>query len=318
MAKEKILAVTRAGVFSPNHIGNDAAIMNLTAEQLRRRGHEVTLINETQFLDMDVEEDVIIDMCRHTESIAKLKHLEEGGKLVINSGYSIENCMRERLTRLLQGNGVAYPDSIIVETNTDARRKLRRLGIERCWVKRAEEHARHKEDVAYCRHVDEAQEILHEFYFRGIKKAVITRHLEGYLIKFYGIADGSFFHYLYPMEADDLQPDNDNASNGEGVSSESSGIVKVDEEALKEACLKAARLTGVKVFGGDCIADAEGNFKIIDFKDWPSFAPCRTKAAQSIAKSVINYIKEFRGFGKGNPSRQRRYMRRAKKAETNE
>lgn len=40
MATTKIAAIMRAGVFSPNHVGNDATILNTVAEQLRKRGCE--------------------------------------------------------------------------------------------------------------------------------------------------------------------------------------------------------------------------------------------------------------------------------------
>ena len=49
----------------------------------------------------------------------------------------------------------------------------------------------------------------------------------------------------------------------------------------------------MKVYGGDCIVGEDGNIRIIDFNDWPSFAPCRNEAAPFIAKSiVINTIGE--------------------------
>ena len=35
MADIKIAGIMRAGAYSPNHFGNDAEILNLTAEQLR-------------------------------------------------------------------------------------------------------------------------------------------------------------------------------------------------------------------------------------------------------------------------------------------
>ena len=46
MAEIKIAAVLRAGIYSPNHIGNDAAILNLVADQLRKRGCEVNMYSE--------------------------------------------------------------------------------------------------------------------------------------------------------------------------------------------------------------------------------------------------------------------------------
>ena len=48
MAEIKIAAVKRAGVYSPNHIGNDTAILNIVSEQLRKRGCEVSVYSEEQ------------------------------------------------------------------------------------------------------------------------------------------------------------------------------------------------------------------------------------------------------------------------------
>ena len=86
----------RAGAYSPNHIGNDAAIFNAVAEQLRKRGCEVNIYSEDKFIGLDgrVPEPVIMDMCREKRSIELLQGLEDEGRLVINSGYGIENCTR--------------------------------------------------------------------------------------------------------------------------------------------------------------------------------------------------------------------------------
>ena len=93
----------RAGVYSPNHIGNDATILNMVAEQLRKRGCEVKIYSEEQFLAGKVEESIIVNMCRDPKSIALLQKMEDDGRLVLNSGYGIENCVRERMTRILSG-----------------------------------------------------------------------------------------------------------------------------------------------------------------------------------------------------------------------
>lgn len=286
MSKIQIAAISRAGIYSPNHIGNDAAILNATVEQLRRRGCDVRMYNEEQFLTTTLHEDVILNMCRQAASLEKLQHLEEEGQLVINSGFGIENCTREKMTRLLMANGVPYPDSLMVDTNTNVRPLLEEAGIDRCWIKRGENHAMHKEDVHYCRHAQEAQEILHEFFYRGIRRAVINRHLDGDLVKFYGLADGSFFYWFYPLEQGHSKF-SDERINGMPEH------LEFDEAELRKACEKAAAITGVVIYGGDCIIDHEGNFQIIDFNDWPSFAPCRAEAAPFIAKTVLSAIKEW-------------------------
>lgn len=277
----------RAGAYSPNHIGNDAAIFNAAAEQLRKRGCEVNIYNEENFQETEIEEPIILNMCREQASIAKLQTLEDEGRLVINSGYGIENCTRERMTRILLGNRVPYPDSLIVNTNESVIADLKDAGFSKCWIKRGDFHAMHKEDVSYCRHPEEAQEVLHEYFYRGIKRAVINRHLVGDLIKFYGVSGQPFFYWFYPF-------DEGHSKYGyEAVNGKSRGL-HFDEEELKMMCQRASDILDVKIYGGDCIVDPDGTIRIIDFNDWPSFAPCRQEAAPWIAKCMLASVKKWK------------------------
>ncbi len=284
MAEIEIAGIMRAGAYSPNHIGNDAAIFNAAAEQLRKRGYVVNIYSEEQFNANDVKEDVILNMCREQASIAKLQKLEDEGKLVINSGYGIENCTRERMTRILLGSGIPYPDSLIVNTDEAIKPQLKKSGFQSCWIKRGDFHAMHKEDVSYVRHPEEAQEVLQEYFLRGIKRAVINVHLVGDLVKFYGVKGTPFFYWFYPF-------DEGHSKYGyEAINGKSKGI-KFDEKEMKKICQRAAEELNVDIYGGDCIVSPDGEMRIIDFNDWPSFAPCRTEAAPHIAKSVISAIK---------------------------
>ena len=196
MADIKIAGIMRAGAFSPNHIGNDSTIFNIVADQLRKRGCEVSVYSEEQFISSGVREDIVVNMCREPRSIRLLQQLEDNGALVINSGYGIENCVRERMARILLGSNIPYPESIIVSTDEAIRDTLTKARISRCWIKRGDSHTMHNEDVTYVRHPEEAQEILQEYFLRGIKRAVINRHIEGEQIKFYGIVGTPFFYWL--------------------------------------------------------------------------------------------------------------------------
>ena len=249
MSEIKIAGVMREGAYSPNHIGNDANIFNATAEQLRRRGYVVNIYSEEQFRKGIMGEPVILNMCRAASSIGMLQKYEDEGKLVVNSGYGIENCTRERM-------------------------------------KRGGFHAMHKEDVSYCRHPQEAQDVLQEYFYRGINRAVINRHLEGDLVKFYGIAGTRFFYHFYPFYGHNEKFGLD-AVNG------MPHMVPYDADALHAMCEKAADLLDVVMYGGDCIISSDGSFSIIDFNDWPSFAPCRKEASVQIARAVISRIKAF-------------------------
>lgn len=285
MAEIKIAGIMRAGAYSPNHIGNDAAIFNLTTEQLRKRGCEVKVYSEEQFIAGEVKEDIIVDMCREHRSMVLLQQLEDAGALVINSGYGIENCTRERMTRILLGSNIPYPDSLIVDTDEVVKDRMVAAKMDRAWIKRGDFHAMHKEDVSYVRHPEEAQEVLQEYFLRGIKRAVINRHLVGDLIKFYGVRDTPFFYWFYPFD------EGHSKYGHEAVNGHSRGI-EFDVDGLRHICQQAADVLDVIVYGGDCIVDPDGTIRIIDFNDWPSFAPCRQEAAPHIAKAIIKKIKE--------------------------
>ena len=284
MADIEIAGIMRAGAYSPNHIGNDAAIFNAAAEQLRKRGYVVNIYSEEQFKLNEIKENVILNMCREQSSIAKLQQLEDQGKLVINSGYGIENCTRERMTRILLGNNIPYPDSLIVDTNEAIKPLLKKSGFQSCWIKRGDFHAMHKEDVSYVRHPEEAQEVLQEYFLRGIKRAVINVHLTGDLVKFYGVRGTPFFFWSYPFD------EGHSKYGHEAINGKSQGI-KFNLKEMKNICQRAAEELNVVIYGGDCIVSPEGEMRIIDFNDWPSFAPCRNEAAPHIAKAVISLIK---------------------------
>lgn len=281
MPRIRIAGVLRAGVFSPNHIGNDAAIFHAAADELRRRGCEVTVYSEEQFRMADIDEDTILAMCRRPESVSRLQALEEEGRIVINSGAGIENCMREHLTRILTAGGVPYPESITVNTNENVRDRLEEAGFRQCWVKRGDLYALHKEDVSFCRHAEEAQEVLHEYAYRGIRRAVISRHVAGTPVKFYGVAGQPFFDSFASFSP--LRGHHPAPASGD---THASGP-ELDRERLHALCEKAAGLIGIKIYGGDCIVTPDGDPVIVDMNDWPSFAPCRREAAQAIAKCVI-------------------------------
>ena len=284
MSEIIIAGIMRAGAYSPNHIGNDAAIFNATADQLRKRGCAVNIYSEDQFNKGLVKERIILNMCREQASIKRLQQLEDDGCIVVNSGYGIENCTRERMTRILLGNNIPYPDSVIVNTDEAVVDRLKQAGINNCWIKRGDFHAMHKEDVSYVRHAEEAQEVLQEYFYRGIRRAVINRHLVGDLIKFYGMRGSTFFYWFSPFD------DGHSKYGLEAINGKSKGL-DFDIEQLEKICTDAAEALGVDIYGGDCIISPTGEIRIIDFNDWPSFAPCRNEAAPFIAKCVLKLIK---------------------------
>lgn len=285
MTKIRLTGVKRQTKYSPNHIGNDGQIYNLTAECLRNMGYEVQDYTEAEFVLSDIKDKYVFNMARDKSTIKWLQNLEDNGSLVINSGYGIDNCTRGKMTKILMDNNIPHPDSIIINCDQDPTQQLKKLNAGAYWIKRGDFHAIHREDVTFARSITEAKEILKEFAFRDIPNAVINEHLVGDLVKFYGVADTDFFYHFYPF---DLSHSKFGLEEINGAANE----YPFDVKALKEACDKAGEVLGIKIYGGDCVVDKDGSFKIIDFNDWPSFAPCRDIAATKIAECIDKQVKK--------------------------
>lgn len=280
--KQLIIAgVRRGSIYSPNHIGNDAAVFEATVNELRASGCIVNEYTEDEFKKKDIPEKIIFNMARNFETISKLQQLEDAGYLVINSGYGIQNCMREQMTNLLIQNNIPHPESIVVDTDKDATDRLTALNTTNFWLKRADCHAIHREDVAYAGNIEIALNLLEEFHLRGINRAVINKHLKGDLLKFYGIYGSEFFYWFYPGD------ENHSKFGHESINGYAHKFV-FSQDYLKEICEKSAKTLNIKIYGGDCIVNREGDIQIIDFNDWPSFAPCRNEAAPHIAQCIFN------------------------------
>jgi len=285
MIKKTIAGVRRGNQFSPNHIGNDAAIFSLTAKHLTKYGYTVNEYIESDLQLKDLDEPFIFNMVRDWNSIRKLQQLEDEGRVVVNSGYGIENCTRERMTRLLLDNNIAHPTSLILSINEDPTEKMQALGISNAWVKRGDFHAVHREDVTYVRNCEEAHSIFKEFAIRGIPSAVINEHLTGDLVKFYGVKGTDFFYWFYPSS-------NHHSKFGwEQINGTAKGV-HFDIEELHLLCNKTADILNICIYGGDCIVSEERGIQLIDFNDWPSFAPCREEASLFIADGIRRYVEQ--------------------------
>ncbi len=278
MKKTTIIGISRGCQFSPNHIDNDAAIFTLVAEKLKEMGYALELYTEQEFAERSVDGRFIFNMARDKATIQKLKQMEDDGATVINSAYGIENCVRKPMTELLIKNGIPHPASII--TGTDRPFPGNQFP---CWIKRGDSHAIVKEDVSYATTLEEANAILSQFNERGIPEAVVNEHLQGDLVKFYGVCGSDFFYWFYP------DPCSHSKFGLEIINGQAKGT-PFSAYDLKRFSEMASKALNVPVYGGDCIVLPDGGIKIIDFNDWPSFARCRHEAGVKIAEYIHHTI----------------------------
>lgn len=276
--KIRILGVSRGNEYSPNHVGNDAAIFCGVAEALEKRGFEVKVCPEKEFVSEQLNADFIFDMARDRATIHRLKVLEDQGALVVNSAYGIDNCVRKAMTELLIANGVPHPKSFIIPTDGSFT-----PDIFPCWIKRGNSHAMVKEDVVYVECKEEAERVLADFRKRGIPEAVVNEHLIGDLVKFYGVQGTDFFYVFYPTEQSHSK------FGLEAINGVSRGY-PFDAKLLQRYGNQAAEALNVPIYGGDCVVSKTGEIRIIDFNDWPSFARCREEAAPEIAECIYQRV----------------------------
>ncbi len=273
-----IAGIRRAKVYSPHNEDNDEAIFLEVLKCLEALGHEVRVYDESDLLDDVVEERYIYNMVRSQEAVAKLQVLEQKGVVVVNSGFGIANCGREQMTTLLLDHGVPFAPSEILDMD--------RIVNCPCWVKRADGYTVESSDVVFVNEASQLQQVLDGFVQRGIHRVVVSQHLEGDLVKFYGVADTDFFHWFYPLAS------NHSKFGYEKVNGTPVGI-PFSEDRLKDICIQASEVLGVEVYGGDAIVSKDGVVRLIDFNDWPSFAPCREEAAKAITQVIIRKIENY-------------------------
>lgn len=297
----KLVGVCRGNEYSPNCVDNDAAIMNAVKSNLEALGAEVEMMGEKDFYTkaetveaamqraadngivadtdgvMDNGIDAFFSMARSKRALDALYRIERSGKTVVNSSMGVDRCIRRTMTEMFIEGGVAYPDSRIIENGGPMVDDIDYP----CWLKRGDGCAQQKEDTCYVQSAEEADLMLKDFWRRGVKSVVVNEHLRGDLIKFYGVEGTNFFYWFYPSKCGHRSKFGLEVINGDARG------IAFDTELLKHEADKAALMLGVPVYGGDCVVGEDGSLKIIDFNDWPSFAPCRDEAAFNIAIAIL-------------------------------
>jgi hypothetical protein len=254
---KKTLALYRDPRFSPNSVEKDKAILEAV---IRRLEGEVLAMQESEFKALG-DYDLYLSMGRLPSTFSLLKKAEEEGRKVINSGYAIERCIRGSLDKLMRQNGIAMPPL---------------EGKHGYWLKRADASAQDQTDVVYCPNNDCLQAKQRLFTRQKAIPYIVSAHVPGDVIKFYGVGK-SFFRYFYPGD------DHDWKFSDEAVNGAPHHYTFPIKDFQKEV-FRLSELVGLEVYGGDAIIDSQGRFYLIDFNDWPSFSRCRDEAVLAILK----------------------------------
>ena len=271
---KSIVGIYRASQFSPNMEDSDAAILNAVADRLRQSGYVVTCVHEERLVKTDVEAaDVVLTMGRLTSTLNLLQEVESEGVKVINSPIAIRHCERKRFTQILMDEDVPFAQSRVFQSSDNIT-----WDLFPCWLKKGDGYAEVAEDVVFVRNAEELAAQVDRMRQRGIATLVVSQHLEGDLIKFYGVRGAGFFFWFYASDRLDKFGNNPINHQTQGY--------RFSERALQEICNHAATVIGLEVYGGDCVVSDDGTIQLIDINDWPSFSRCREQAAEMIIRLI--------------------------------
>jgi len=255
---------------SPGRESDDAEILKLTGKHLEGHGFEVTFKTAEEALGTrDGRPRGVFLMCERPPILDRLRDLELLGVPHVNGPNAILNTYRDRMIALFSEANVPFIDSRVVATDVPVD-----VGALPVWIKRADVHNTQEGDVTLAPTRNAASDALATLAARGIPRAVIQPHVEGDLVKFYGVGTGAgpaggppWFRSFYHRE--------------QRVAGH-----PFDTAQLARTVRRAALALGLDVYGGDAIVTPAGEIVLLDVNAWPSFALYREEAAQRIAAHV--------------------------------
>lgn len=253
MYGKKIVLIARTPQYSPDSVDKDWEILSAVRRQLLLMGCQCGDILHEEEIDSLPEADVYLSMARMDRTLALLQNQ----RLVVNTADSVGKCKhRSRLMKSLEQAGFPIPPSV---------------GTAGYWVKRGDDYTMCLQDVQYAADERQVLTISQQMRQRSITEVDVRAHVEGDLLKCYGVYGSPFFHYYYPADTPRYA---------------------FDSNVLHRLLEDAASFVGLNIYGCDCIIRPDGTPVIIDVNDWPSFSHCREEAAMAIAESIIQKMED--------------------------
>jgi hypothetical protein len=263
----QLTGIFRDRHYSPfQHAENDASILQLTGRELEKRGCRVRFLSEGEVDREALDSPVVFSMCQGEQANNVLENLEADGRLIINSPIAVQNCYRVRLVQSAGADCELLAPTVLIPTLGEAALPWRFEEGESFWVKRGDVHATQRGDVVKICSPEELSAVLEDFAVRGIEQAAVQRHIEGEVVKFYGVVGTTFFRYY------------------------KEGNFKVCPVAFggaRPAIESLVQRMKLEIYGGDAVITPSGRIYVIDINDWPSFAPFRAEAAVAIGGHIF-------------------------------
>jgi hypothetical protein len=275
---------------SPGRKTDDAEILRSTGRRLECAGATVAYRRPESLTGRERILPVLaFSMCEGPEALQRLREWERRGVCVVNGSDAVFNTQRERTIALFAQRAIPSPQNRLLDcSGSIPRGEAEDRLYSACWVKQATEHKTREGDVVFATDAGSVRDALDRLRSRGLPRAVLQQHVDGDLVKFYGVSDAAaptgldetsavrWFEWFYPKE--------------HPVAGHT-----FEQRALREIARRAANALGLDVWGGDAIVTPTGQMFVIDLNAWPSFALFRESAAQHIAEHLEVRLRRLAG-----------------------
>lgn len=281
-----VFLVSRSHVFSPNSVQRDEAIFKAVLRELKEQGEDFCCISEDELIadpSILLEADSygspkVISMGRDVRTLRILERSEAMGFMVYNEPSALLADNRIQIDAVMDELGLGMKS---LGTTTDVEKIEKEIGYP-LWIKTAETSTKNIDDVRFINNKETLQKALSEFESKSGNEWILCEHIEGDLIKFYGVEGTDFFFWMYPTQKSDFSKYGKEKHNGKPRG------YGFSEENLKESLDEAAEALGMYIYGGDAVVRPDGSIVVVDFNDFPSFASCCRTAAEAIVTRVLN------------------------------
>jgi glutathione synthase/RimK-type ligase-like ATP-grasp enzyme len=267
----RLTGIFRDTLFSPfQHAENDRLILEMTAAALKNRGFAIDWLKETDVGETPLRASAVFSMCQGPRANAWLEGLEGRGTLVINSPRAVKNCYRAALYRPGSVWLPHFPRTVVIDIAAGVPELSFADGD--LWLKRGDVHATQHGDVVRVKSQAQLSAVLTDFVARDISMAAVQQHVEGKVVKFYGVIGTPFFACYAEQDRSESPP---------------------EVHAARPMLEQIMRMVGLDIYGGDVVLDPSGGIQVIDVNDWPSFASFRAAAAEAIAQRIAERVRRF-------------------------
>lgn len=242
----------------------DRRIMDLTGEELRKKGFEVQMTSPEEF-DAGSKPDIIFTAARKSINNILMEKEKEGVYIVNSPKAIVFSFNRKEVYKKLMEVGANIPKTEFVQLNNLSFANLGRKVI----LKPSNRH----ELWFVVEKEEDFNKALEEYKKAGIEEIIVQDFIEGRTAKYY-VAGGDV---LLLKEIVDSYP---------------ADVIN----QIKEQVRLSGSAIGLKVYGGDFIISGDKAY-CVDTNDWPSFSVNQDLTQEMASVQIADFIeKDYNAF----------------------